>query len=230
MDKRMEDANNLFTQGKFIDAAQAYEAIYNSGVENEALCFNLGNAWFKSGNLAKAILFYERALLIDPDDKDVLYNLELANTQTADRIDQVGEFFISTWVRNFRNKGTSDFWAYLSIGSFIVLLVFIGLYLYSGVSSVKRISFFAGMGLALLVVISVVFAGAQKNALTNQNYGIIFTPTVNVKSSPDASGTDLFVIHEGTKIKILEALGSWKKIQLKDGSQGWLPAQDFEVI
>ncbi|MFT3738940.1 MAG: tetratricopeptide repeat protein [Breznakibacter sp.] len=229
-DPRLVNANQLYAAGKFAESAQAYEDILKSGVESEALYFNLGNAYYKSGVLPRAILNYERALLLDPDDKDVIYNLDLANSQIADRINDVGHFFLKGWFVDLINKGTSDFWAWTGIAAFIIGLAAFGVFRYSPSTALKRTGFYISIGLLLVVVLAFSFSHQQKDRLANRTEAIVFAPTVNVKSSPDNSGTDLFVIHEGTKVKILETLGSWRKIQLRDGSQGWIPANDFEVI
>lgn len=229
-DPRFVNANQLYAAGKFAESVQAYEDILKSGVESEALYFNLGNACYKSGELPKAILNYERALLLDPDDKDVIYNLELANSQIADRINQAGQFFLKSWFVGVINKGTSDFWAWTGIIALVIGLTAFGVFRYSQNAGLKRAGFYIAIGLFLMMVAAFAFSHEQKDRLTNRTEAIVFAPTVNVKSSPDNSGTDLFVIHEGTKVKILEKLGTWRKIQLKDGSQGWMPATDIEVI
>jgi len=229
-DNRFTSAGSLYQSGKFSEAASAYEDILKTGIESEALYFNLGNAYYKAGNLPRAIINYERAKLIDPDDKDVIYNLDLANSQTADRISPVGDFFLKTWMVSIINKGTSDFWTWVAIMSFFVVLVAAGFYLYSNSTDFKRISFFGGLGFALVFITTISFAYSQKSQMTQHNEAIVFTPSVSVKSSPDNSGTDIFVIHEGTKIKILETLGQWKKIQVLNGAEGWIPSDSFEII
>ena len=229
-DQRFEAANSLYAKGEFAQAAQAYEDIIKTGVESEALLFNLGNAYYKQAKLPQAILNFERALLLDPDDKDIVYNLDLANSQTADRIVPVGQFFLNAWVKGLINKGSSDFWAWLAILSFAFCLAMIGVYVYLANPLLKRTSFYSAIVLLLIVVLSITFSSSLKKQITNRNQGIVFSSSVSVKSSPDMTGTDLFVIHEGTKVKILEKLGAWSKVQLKDGSEGWLQQQTIEII
>ncbi|MBN2743231.1 MAG: tetratricopeptide repeat protein [Marinilabiliaceae bacterium] len=229
-DQRFSAANEQYSKNEFEQAATAYEDILKTGVESEALYFNLGNAYYKQGQLPQAILNYERALLLDPDDKDILYNLELANSQTADRIVPLGEFFLTAWIKGIINKGTSDFWAWTAIWAFLICVIFAAVYVYMTNPGVKKGAFYTSMIMLLVVILSVTFASTQKQQLTERKYGIVFTPSVTVKSSPDISGTDIFVIHEGVKVKILEKLGSWNKVQLKDGSEGWLQESAVVII
>jgi tetratricopeptide (TPR) repeat protein len=229
-DARMANANQLYAASKFSESIAAYEDILKTGVESEALYFNLGNAYYKTGQLPLAILNYERALLIDPNDKDIIYNLELANSQIADRINSVGEFFLTTWVKRFISMADSDLWAWSGLLLFAVALVALGFFLYANTTLVKRMGFFAGIIFILLSITTLSFSYSQKSRQVNRSEGIVFAPTLNVKSSPDTSGTDLFVIHEGTKVRILDKLGSWLKVVIKDGSEGWIPANEIEII
>jgi tetratricopeptide (TPR) repeat protein len=229
-DARMANANQLYAASKFSESIAAYEDILKTGVESEALYFNLGNAYYKAGQLPLAILNFERALLIDPNDKDIIYNLELANSQIADRINSVGEFFLTTWVKRFISMADSDLWAWSGLLLFAVALVALGFFLYANTTLVKRMGFFAGIIFILLSITTLSFSYSQKSRQVNRSEGIVFAPTLNVKSSPDTSGTDLFVIHEGTKVRILDKLGSWLKVVIKDGSEGWIPANEIEII
>ncbi|NPA36255.1 MAG: SH3 domain-containing protein [Chlorobi bacterium] len=229
-DQRFIKANQLYTDGKYEEAAQAYEDILKTGVESPELYYNLGNAYYKSGLLPQAILNYERAKLLAPQDKDIEYNLELARSQTIDKIDKVGEFFLKTWIRALRNKADSDTWAYMSIGFFLGLIGMLFLFYFSRTPALKKAGFFSGILFLFLFIVSFSFAHLQKQKLVNRNYAIIFAPTVNVKSSPDSGGTELFVLHEGTKVKILDKVGEWRQIEISDGNRGWINVSTIEVI
>ncbi len=229
-DIRFENANTLFTEEKYEEAISAYTEILNSGVESAELYYNLGNSCYKSGLLPKAILNYERALLLAPHDKDIRYNLEMANMQITDKLEKVGEFFLITWFNGFKNKTKSDTWAIISMAAFALSIFALGLFFFSRTRSLKQLSF---TGVIILFVISLFafnFSAAQKNKLTNRNSAIIFEPSVSVKSSPSNGGKDLFILHEGTKVNILEELGEWKRINISDGNEGWMPAAAIEAI
>jgi hypothetical protein len=229
-DNRFEQGNQLYTEGNFEQAIESYKGVLESGLESAALYYNLGNAYYKAGQLPEAILNYERALLLEPQDKDIRYNLDLAYAQTADQIDEVGTFFVTEWFRSIRNMNDSDGWGFWSIVTFVLFLIALGIYFFSQKVTLKKI----GFGLALVFLISSItafsFSSYQKNKLVERTHAIVFTPTVNIKSSPDESGTNLFVLHEGTKVELISKLGEWWKIKLEDGSQGWIHESDVEVI
>jgi len=229
-DNRFENANTLFSEEKYNEAITAYNEILNSGVESAEVYYNLGNAFYKSGALPKAILNYERALLLAPHDKDIRYNLEMANMQITDKLETVGEFFLITWVNGFKNKTKSDTWAIISIISFAVCILLIAIFFFSRGRSLKQLTFAGAIVLLVVALFAFNFSASQKNKLTQRTSAIVFEPSVSVKSSPSAGGKDLFILHEGTKVNILEELGDWKRIVISDGSEGWMPSTAIEVI
>lgn len=229
-DQKFKKANELYSNGKFEEAAQAYEDILKTGVESPELYYNLGNAYYKSGLLPEAILNYERGKLLAPQDKDIEYNLELARSQTIDKIDQVGEFFLKRWIRELRDKADSDTWAYMSIAFFIGVIAMLFLFYFSRTAGLKKTGFFVGILFLFLFIFSFTFSHQEKQKLLKRDYAIIFAPNVTVKSSPDTSGTELFILHEGTKVKVIDKLGEWRQIELSDGNKGWLNVSTIKVI
>jgi tetratricopeptide (TPR) repeat protein len=229
-DQRFTNANNLYTEGNFEEAIAAYEEVSNTGMESAALYFNLANAYYKTGQLPHAILNYERAKLLAPNDKDIAYNLELARSQTTDKIEMVGTFFLKKWIQSLINKGDSDFWAYLTIACFWGFIVTLFLFFFTQSSVVKKAGFFLGIVFLTASICCYSFSHGQKQKLVNRQHAIVFSPSVTVKSSPDASGTELFVLHEGTKVKVLSELGEWCQIELLDGNVGWLNVSTIERI
>ncbi len=226
----IEDGNNLFKEGKYQEAIDSYESILNSGLESGALYYNLGNAYFKNNNIPKAILNYERAKLLLPHDKDIKYNLALCNSQITDKLKTVDTFFLITWFENLKNKTKSDTWAFISIISFLITIVSTGFFLFSKSRSLKQIFFGLGIVLLLFSMLTFDFSANQKSLLTNRDHAIIFNPSVAIKSSPSDSGKELFILHEGTKVKVIETVAGWNRIQISDGNEGWAPAQTMEVI
>ncbi len=229
-DNRYQNANTLFTEGKYNEAISAYSDILKTGVESAEVYYNLGNAYYKSGQLPQAILNFERALLLAPHDKDIRYNLEMSNMQITDKIETVGEFFLVSWFNDFKNKTKSDTWALISIAAFAIAVLSFGTFLFSRGRNLKQASFGAAIILIVLAIVAFNFSAAQKNRLTQRNSAIVFEPSVSVKSSPSSGGTDLFILHEGTKVNILEKLGEWNRVDIRDGSEGWIPASTIEVI
>ena len=193
--------------------------------------YNLGNAWFKAGEPARAILCYERALKLDPSYDDARYNLEFAREQTQDRIDVVPEFIIERWGRSACYLLDSDTWTVLF---FVFGILFAGLlltFLLSARTSWKRVGFYGGIVVLLLSLLCLDFAHWQLADYRKADSAIVMRPVCSAKSSPsEASAKDLFVLHEGTKVKILDEVGGWKNIELADGRTGWVPASDIEVI
>jgi len=226
----LKQANNYYTANDFDKAIKAYESILGQGLESSELYFNLGNACYKKGELTKAILYYERAKQLAPNDDDIQFNLELANQFVVDKIVPLPRPFFVKWGQSILNMFSSNGWATISILTFVVMLVFAGLFVFARTTSLKKLSFALGIFVLAISLLAFVLAGKQKAKLARHNHAIIFSTTVTVKSSPDESGTDLFVIHEGVKVEIKEELGSWANIKLEDGNAGWVKKGTFEKI
>lgn len=224
-------ANQAYAEGRWTDAVDGYEMISGMGLESAALYCNTGDAYFKDGNPAKAILYYERALKLDPSYSDARFNLALLNSGIQDRIDAVPEFVLKTWFRKFSYVMDSDGWAVCFIIFLALTLSMVLLFILSGTVGGRRTGFFVGIVMLLAAALSLTFAVWQKNDAMRADKAIIMRPVTSVKSSPSAeASTDLFILHEGTKVKLLDEVGSWKNIELADGRQGWIPSADLEVI
>lgn len=220
-----------YTDGKFSDASAAWTSIEESGQKSAKLYYNLGNAWFKQGNYPKAILNYERALRLDPSYSDARYNLEFTSNFVQDKIEPVPEFILKSVARKVCYVMGSNAWAVI----FLVLLaaaLVMGLLFLLGLSVGKRrAGFYCGIVLLLLSAGALSFSIWQKSDSVKTDTAIVMSPVSSVKSSPSSgSSKDLFVIHEGTKVTILDEVGTWRNISLADGRQGWIPASDIEII
>ena len=185
--------------------------------------FNLGNAYYKTGQVTKAILNYERAHLIAPNDEDIIYNLELVNQHVVDKIEALPVPFFIRWKNNMIGSRSADTWGYYSLVSFVLFLVLLGLFFFTRSAAMKRFSFWFGIFTISYSLITFSFAMSQKKKITERNQAIVFSPSITVKASPDESGSELFIIHEGLKVKITDTLNNWSEIQLSDGNKGWLP-------
>jgi hypothetical protein len=226
----IKEAETAYTQEDYNKAIELYEeTLKNNGASSE-IYYNLGNAYYKANRIAPAILNYERALLLDPGDADIRFNLQMAREKTVDKIEPVGEFFLVKWIDSLQNRGSADSWAMLGIISFLLLIFCLLLFFFSRWIRMKKVGFYLGMVCVLAVIVANVFAKNQQDEIVNHTHAIVFSPTVTVKSSPDASGTDLFILHEGTKVFIKSSLGNWKEIELEDGNVGWMPGKDIEII
>ena len=230
-DSLWNTANQAYAEGRWADAVNGYEMISGMGLESAALYCNTGDAYFKDGNPAKAILYYERALKLDPSYSDARFNLALLNNGIKDRIDAVPEFVLKTWFRNFSYIMDSDGWAVCFIVFLALTLAMALMFILSPSVGGRRAGFFVGIVMLLVAILSLTFSVWQKNDAMRADKAIIMRPVTSVKSSPSAeASTDLFILHEGTKVKILDGVGSWKNIELADGRQGWIPSADLEVI
>jgi hypothetical protein len=201
-----------------------------SGIESPEVYFNLGNAYYKTKQYTLSILNYERAKLLAPDDEDIEFNLQVANQKVVDSIQELPGIFIVRWWNALVNSQTTDTWAVISIFSFVVFLTMLGFYFFAKTSEVKRITFWSGCFLIVFTIFSYTFAAKQKSRLVNHTYAIVMQPTVTVKSSPSETGTNLFVVHEGLKVRITDKLGDWVEIRLADGNKGWLLTESVERI
>ena len=220
-----------YSAGRWNDAAVAWEGIYDAGIRGSELYYNLASAYFKLGETGKAILFYERALKEDPSDKDVRYNLEFARGMTQDRIEDVPEFILKTWIKKATYLFSSDLWAVLSILFFAGALALLLLFLLGSSSGARRTGFFTGIAALLIAVFCFASASSQRADASRKDEAIVMRPVSSVKSSPSSdSAKDLFILHEGTKVKILDEVDLWMNIELSDGRQGWIATKDIEII
>ena len=224
-------ANEAYAQERWEDAVNDYTAIAEASMESAPLWCNLGSAWYKSGNLGKSILCYERALKLDPSYEDARYNLELLNAMKLDRLESVPELILATWVKNLGRMLDSDLWAVCFLVFLVLTLAMVLLFILGSSATSRRAGFFTGVVCLLLAVASLSFSLWQKNEYMKADKAIIMKPVSSVKSSPSGdSAKDLFVLHEGTKVQVLDNVGGWSNIELSDGRQGWLPSSDIEII
>ncbi|MGL6179785.1 MAG: tetratricopeptide repeat protein [Tannerellaceae bacterium] len=223
-------ANEAYSKGNYIEAIDLYNQVLEQKGESAEVYFNLGNAYYKENKTANAILYYERALLLDPSDADIRFNLELAKQKSVDKIVPVGEFFISSWARALKLSANSEVWSLIGVVCYILLLICAAIFLFNNKIILRKISFYSAILLIVIVIVANVFAADQTDKLQNRSAAIVFAPTVTVKSSPDNSGNDLFLLHEGTKVVVKSQLGSWYEIQLEDGNIGWISKDKVEII
>lgn len=223
--------DNAYAHNNFASAAQIYESIIQTQGEAAEIYYNLGNSYYKLGNISKSILNYERALLLKPGDSDIRFNLEIARSKTVDKIETVPQFFLTAALYSLINSLGANAWAKLGVFFFIVLIGSTYLYFFSKRILIKKISFILSLVLLTFIISCNLFAKHQQNLLLNRFSAIVITPSVTVKSTPNASGTDLFIIHEGRKVSIKDSsMREWKEIRLEDGNVGWVQTSDIEII
>ena len=226
----LEMAATSYSKGRYNDAANLYEAILQNHGISDKVYFNLGNAYYKCDRLAPAILNFERALRLNPGDADARFNLEMCQARIVDKIEPIGMFLIARWYHSLGNLFNSNNWAFFSILFFLLFIGCLFAYFFARRRWLKKSGFFVGILLLVLSSLSLVYSAQASHRITNPDEAILFTLSVTVKSSPDKSGTDLFVLHEGSKLKIRSVLGDWIEIELEDGFVGWLPSKDIQII
>jgi tetratricopeptide (TPR) repeat protein len=219
-----------FSAGNFKEALDAWNDLYKTGYRSASLAYNIGNAYFKLNNIPAAILFYERAYLLDPADENINYNLQIARTLNVDRFNEIPELFFIKWYHFVALSLPTNTWARISLVSFILFLLMLSLYIYKSDYRYKLIGFWSAVFLIVLTVSSLNFSLKNKSLVYDSRNAIIMNPVVSGKSSPDNSGTDLFVLHEGTKVKVEDIVGDWYDIRLSDGNKGWVPGSALSII
>lgn len=200
------------------------------GIESADLYYNLGNAYFRDNEIAKAILYYERALLLKPSDKDIRHNILYANTRIEDKITPANTFFLSEWMKTLQETKSSDGWTWFAVCCFLTLIAMLFLFFFSKKIAFKQIAFYAGIVLVVLIIAGNVFAYRQKSDIEHRDHAIIMSPTAVVRSSPDRNSNQVFTLHAGTKVKITKDDRDWCEIEIASGNVGWIEKDKLEEI
>lgn len=229
-DQLWDRANTAYINGDFRTAADVYEQILSRGLGSVKLYYNLGNAYFKQERLGKAILFYNRALRESPGNDDIRYNLSVAEARTKDNIERIPEFFLTTWMRGIRHTMGCTAWSLVSLALMAVMLALFLVYLLSQRLSLRKAGFYGTVVAGVLFVFTSWFALGERREMLDDTRAVVMPASTAVKSSPDKSATDLFVLHEGTVVEIADRLDGWCEIVIADGKKGWIECKTIEVI
>lgn len=228
--QQYEKGNTLYEQEKYEEALAVYQSINETGMFAAEIDYNIGNSYFKLGQIPHAIIYYEKALKIAPDDKDILYNLDIANSLITDKVAPLPQHIFSKIWDNILNTLSMDGWAWIAVVVFLIMNLSFFIYKISQLISIKKIFFFNAFLFMAFGFFAVVFAEIQKRSSVNDTYAIVFSPTVNLQSEPKAGSTKLYVIHEGLKVKVLHEKNDWVKVSLADGNIGWISMKAIEKI
>ena len=228
--KDVKSANDLYAKGDYSNAAKQYEKILSTDGVAPEIYFNLGNSYYKSNEIGRSILNYERALRLDPSFDDAKFNLELAQLKVVDNIVPSPTFFIGRWIQNLIKLLPSNQWLFICLGVFISFLVSVFLFIFATSRITRKIAFNFAVVLFGISFFTLIFAGVRKGQMFNHSDAIVMSGVVSVKSSPDKSGTDLFQLHEGAKVSIKSTLGNWTEIKLSNGGIGWVEQGNIEKI
>ncbi len=225
-----QNADDSYRQGNYQEAISDYRELLSRGVSS-ALYYNLGNAYYRSDSLSKAILCYERAYKLSPGDKDIRFNLQFARSKTTDKIAPEDDNFFTLVYQSIVNFADVDTWAVVGICSIVIALVLMLCYLFASPLWLRKTGFFGSVAFLFLFVFSTFFAWQQKHWSNNSRGAIVMSPAIGVKSAPEDKMPDAYVIHEGTRVNILDdGIKGWKQIQLGDGREGWIKSGEIEMI
>jgi len=225
-----DSANHLYQQSDFRGAISVYKSISDSGYTSAELFYNLGNSYFKTGEFPKAILLYERSKVLEPSNPDIEFNLAKAKAYNVDQIESIPEFIFNSWVRDLVGSLNSNAWAVMSLITFFIAIISLILYFLVARKALRQTAFVTGIILLIVSVFFIKFSHTTKAYIEKSDYAIAMEPTISVKGSPDLGSVDLFLIHQGTKVKVLRNLDEWSEIKLSDGKQGWLQSVDIEHV
>jgi tetratricopeptide (TPR) repeat protein len=225
-----EEGNRLYLQAKYAEALTQYEKIVQGGYESGEIYFNLGNAYYKSGNIQKAIVNYERAKQLLPGDEDLQFNLQLANLQVVDKIDAVPKLFIYRWFESLTALFSLSTMGWIVYSFFLLTLAAFAYFLYAPTYLQKRVSMIVGFVFSVALILTMIGFGVQSYKESNTEFAIVMSDVSNIKAAPDSKGNDLFVLHKGLKMQVLDNVNHWRKIRLIDGKVGWIPEDECEII
>lgn len=225
------EADSAYVDENYDRAVELYLQLAQENAKDAHLCYNLGCAYYRLDSIAKSILWFERAALIEPDDDEIAYNLDMVRTKTIDRFIPLHEMFFARVYRSVVNTFSSYKWACLGISFFVIFLFALGLYLFTSRMVLRKTGFFSALLFVVLTIMANVFAYQQLKYAESSMKGVIMDTSVTVKSTPSESGNDLFVIHEGTCVEIQDdSMKEWAQVRLSDGKMGWIEKKTFERI
>ena len=225
-----EKANARYNDGGYQEAIDIYTSILEEGQHSAELYYNIGNAHYKLNNVAPSIYYYEKALLLNPNDKDLLNNIAYAKNMTIDAIEVVPEVGFSKLIKTFTNTMSFDNWAKLSVSLVILFVLLFLMYYFSQITGKKRLAFITSVLSLILAFIALGFAFNSYDLNQKNNPAIVFVKESQVKSEPNLRSAGAFEIHEGTKVQVIDTVSNWKKIRLSDGKSGWVSNEDIKMI
>ena len=231
VDSLWAQAVSDYTEENYQAALDGFAAIEEAGYVSPALYYNMGNCCYKLGHrVGLSILYYEKALKLDPAYEDAAVNLEIAREQTLDRIEAVPEFILLTWFKAFRDTLSSDAWAWIALALLLAVAVMVLLFRFGRSLALRKTAFALAVVALVFMVISTVFAFNLRSAVEDSGEAVVTVPVSSVKSSPGSTDQSLFILHEGTKVSVVDSLGEWYRIELSDGRQGWMQGNDMKII
>ncbi len=230
VDEIMQTANQQYQDEQFQEAIKSYKEILNRGYISDALYYNLGNAYFRTGQLGRSILCYEKGLKISPGDEDLNYNLSIVKARTVDRIEEVPKLFIVEWWESLITSISITAWSIIVVLIFVMFLISLALYFTSKTGRMQRFGFLSGSINFAVLILAIILLVASVDREMSTDFGILTETEIAAKQQPGEKSDDVFVVHEGLKFQVEDEVNDWSKIRLSDGKIGWLPNYSFEII
>jgi len=226
----LDSGNAAYNKADYTKAISFYQHFLNGNIESAQAYYNLGNCYFRTNEIGKAILYYEKAEKLTPGEPDVQYNLQLANQKITDKVTSDAPIFIYSDWKKMEDKFTEKQWALICIGLLCLGLLLFGIYLSASGMLIRQLSFWSGCIIIIFSLFTLYLAHQQYELLNSHDTAIVMASTVTVTGAPDEKATQLFVIHEGTKVSIVKTEGEWTEVKLSNGNQGWLISSDISEI
>lgn len=229
----VQAADQAYVAGQYVQAIDMYQEIIDTKGVSASLYLNLGNAYYKTDNLAQALINYERAILLDPTDQDIRFNLELARSKCVDKTTQPNVLFITAFAHKLSNLLNINQWGSVVIICFAIAMILLAVFfVIGGGNRFRNIYLWSAVIMILISITSWIIAGSQKHALANHEYAIVTAPSVTVRSTPSEQGTEIVIVHEGYKVKVVDktSMKQWMEIKLDDGNVGWIESGMIEII
>jgi tetratricopeptide (TPR) repeat protein len=226
----LQKGNSFYQNKDYENSINEYEKLVNDGYEGASLYYNLGNAYYRTNRLGYAILYYEKALKISPNDEDIQHNLALANSKTIDRIETLPKFFVFQWWEGLLAFFNLSGWTYTAFFFYLLLIICAFFYFFHRNRKVQKISFYSGLAASLLMIFSAALLIIKLNRELSVKNAVIIEPEASVKVQPDSESPDAFIIHEGLKVRLEDNVQNWAKIRLLDGKVGWIEKENLKLI
>ncbi len=223
-------AGVMYENGNYIEAIEIYENLIEKNGESPEIYYNLGNCYYKINKLGKSVLNYERALIFDPSDEDIQYNIELVNLRIRDKMEPVSEPVLLLWWRNFIKLLVVHTWALIAILFLWIALGGFVLYRFATKERLQRSGFYLFTACTFIFIITAIAAFSKNDYDSHYRFAVVMAPSSIVKSEPNESSTNMFLIHEGLKIRFIDQENEWSEIKMLDGNVGWVKNADIEEI
>lgn len=225
-----DEANTLYNQGNYGDALEKYNVVLEAGQHSAELYYNIANAHYKLNHIAPSIYYYEKALLLKPNDKDIKNNIAYARNMTIDDIEYLPEVGFSRLIKNVTHTMSFDNWAKVTVGLIMFFVLLFLVYYFSHNTSKKRFAFVSSIACLLLAFVAIAFAFHKYELVENNQPAIVFAKEAQIKNEPNLRSAESFKLHEGTKVQVLDTVSNWKKIKLSDGKTGWVASTDIKML